>query len=70
MKIFITGFSLLLSLVAILLVMNQVDLLQTTGKSNTTGGLNVFFDTPVFLVLAVGGAICVASVFAVFSKIR
>ena len=65
MKIFTTGMGLLLSFVAILLVMNQVDLLQTTGKGSVTGGLNVFFDTPVFLILIVGGAICVASVIAV-----
>ena len=70
MKIFITGFSLLLSLVAILLVMNQVDLLATTGKSSTTGSLSIFFDTPTFLILLVGGAISVASVVAVMSRIR
>jgi hypothetical protein len=70
MKIFITGMALLLSMVAILLVMNQVDLLATTGKSSTTGSLSIFFDTPTFLILLVGGAISVASVVAVMSRIR
>ena len=70
MKIFITGMALLLSMVAILLVMNQVDLLATTGKSSTTGSVSIFFDTPTFLILLVGGAISVASVVAVMSRIR
>lgn len=71
MKYFISAFGLLLSLVAILLVMFQVDLLSTTAKANTTGGLQVFFDAnPVFLVLAVGGAIMVASVMAITKIIR
>ena len=70
MKIFITGMAVLISLVEILLVMNQVDLLATTGKSSTTGSLSIFFDTPTFLILLVGGAISVASVVAVMSRIR
>ena len=55
----ISGLCFLLAIMALLLVIGQVDALQAIGKANTSGGLKIFFDTPVMLVLVLTGGILV-----------
>lgn len=63
MKAAAGSLALVLSFVAIVLVLGQVDTLQTTGASVTTGAISTFFATPVMLVLVV------LAVFAVMAAV-
>jgi len=61
---FISGMCFILVIVSMLLVLGQVDALQTIGKANTSGALQTFFDTPVMLVLLLMGGLLVFGVMA------
>jgi hypothetical protein len=65
----ISGLCFLLAIMALLLVIGQVDTLQAIGKANTSGGLKIFFDTPVMLILVLTGGILVIGAMAVLLKI-
>lgn len=64
MKQAATALALVLSISALVLMAGQVGALQTTGQGATTGALNTFYQTPMFLLLLITGGVGVmAAVF-------
>ena len=62
------GLGLVLALVAVVLVIAQVDVLQGTAQAATTGALAEFFSTPVFLVLLLGIGVGGLAIMAVVTR--
>ena len=62
------GLGLVLALVAVVLVIAQVDVLQVTAQAATTGALAEFFSPPVFLVLLLGIGVGVLAIMAVVTR--
>ena len=59
----------LLSVVALVLVVGQVDALQDVGQGATTGALATFFDTPVMITLLVLGVVAVMAAVLAASRL-